>query len=59
MKINDKIEKMMWSIAFPGLGQLLNGQIVKGIFFMILELLINHYSQFKQYHNIQFYRKYS
>jgi len=45
MKINDKIEKMMWSIAFPGLGQLLNGQIVKGIFFMILELLINHYSR--------------
>lgn len=44
MKINDKIEKMMWSIAFPGLGQLLNGQIVKGIFFMILELLTNHYS---------------
>lgn len=58
MKINDKIEKMMWSIAFPGLGQLLNGQIVKGIFFdsrTVNKSLL----QFKQYHNIQFYRKYS
>ncbi|WP_265444498.1 hypothetical protein [Acetivibrio straminisolvens] len=44
MKMNDKIEKVLWSIAFPGLGQLLNGHIIKGIFFMILELIVNHCS---------------
>jgi hypothetical protein len=31
----------LWGIALPGFGQLLNGKYVKGIFFIILELLIN------------------
>lgn len=33
-----------WSVAIPGLGQLYNRQIIKGIFFIILEVLINNYS---------------
>ncbi|MGG3890959.1 hypothetical protein [Metabacillus fastidiosus] len=41
-----KLEALFWSIAFPGFGQLLNGHIIKGITFIILELLINVYSNF-------------
>ncbi|MFC0270648.1 hypothetical protein ACFFIX_04175 [Metabacillus herbersteinensis] len=41
-----KLEAVLWSIALPGFGQLLNGQIVKGIVFIILEFLINVFSQF-------------
>lgn len=35
------IEKILWSIAFPGFGQILNGEIIKGVIFIALELLIN------------------
>jgi hypothetical protein len=35
------VEKLLWSIAIPGFGQLLNGKYVKGITFIILEFLIN------------------
>ncbi len=35
------IEVVLWSIAFPGFGQLMNGKMVKGILFILLELLIN------------------
>lgn len=42
MKENEKcLEKILWSIAFPGLGQLLNGKLLKGLIFIALELLIN------------------
>ena len=34
-------EKLLWSIAIPRFGQLLNGKYVKGITFIILEFLIN------------------
>lgn len=34
-------EALLWSIAFPGLGQLRNGKPVKGILLILLELLIN------------------
>ena len=37
----NQIEKLLWSIALPGFGQLLNGKYVKGIAFLILEFLIN------------------
>ena len=37
----NQTEKLLWSIALPGFGQLLNGKYVKGIVFLILELLIN------------------
>lgn len=34
-------EAMLWSIAFPGLGQLRNGKLFKGVLLLVLELLIN------------------
>ncbi|MDR0137031.1 hypothetical protein RFW18_04680 [Metabacillus idriensis] len=43
-----KLEVLLWSIAFPGFGQLLNRQLIKGILFITLELLINTYSHFNQ-----------
>lgn len=36
-----KSEALMWSIALPGYGQILNGKIEKAIVFIFLELLIN------------------
>ena len=36
-----KIECLLWSIAFPGFGQILNGHLLKGVLFLALELIIN------------------
>ncbi|GGE32206.1 hypothetical protein GCM10011391_08590 [Pullulanibacillus camelliae] len=36
-----KFERLLWSIAFPGFGQLLNRHYIKGIIFILLEVLIN------------------
>ncbi|GGH73914.1 hypothetical protein JOD43_000167 [Pullulanibacillus pueri] len=41
-----KIERLLWSIAFPGFGQLLNHDYIKGIVFILLELLINTHGHF-------------
>lgn len=41
MKKQRPIEKAFWSVAFPGFGQLLNGKLIKGLFFVILEIIIN------------------
>lgn len=38
---SNELEKILWSIAFPGFGQFLNSKIIKGIVFIILEFLIN------------------
>ncbi|MCF3942116.1 hypothetical protein [Oceanobacillus alkalisoli] len=35
------LEKIFWSIALPGFGQLLNGKIVKGLIFITAEFIIN------------------
>lgn len=40
------VERLLWSIALPGFGQLLNGQILKGIIFIILEILVNVQANF-------------
>jgi hypothetical protein len=46
-KDKDKtLEVVLWSIAFPGFGQLLNKQITKGLVFIFLEILINVFSRF-------------
>ncbi|WP_019414541.1 hypothetical protein [Paenisporosarcina sp. TG20] len=47
MKKN-KIEILFWSIALPGFGQILNGQIIKGILFIGLEILVNFQANFNQ-----------
>ncbi|BBW97340.1 hypothetical protein ACPVTF_03625 [Geobacillus icigianus] len=42
------IEALLWSIALPGFGQLLNKKYVKGITMIFLELLINTQSRFNE-----------
>jgi hypothetical protein len=44
----DKVEAVLWSIALPGFGQLLNGHLLKGIIFIFLECIINVMSLFNQ-----------
>jgi len=46
MKRDRTIEVILWSIALPGFGQLLNKQVIKGIIFILLEVVINMYSHF-------------
>ncbi|WP_407269897.1 hypothetical protein [Radiobacillus sp. PE A8.2] len=41
-----KHEALLWSIALPGFGQILNGQFLKGIVFIFLEFLVNVQSNF-------------
>ncbi|UOQ95436.1 hypothetical protein MUO14_11185 [Halobacillus shinanisalinarum] len=42
----NSIEKLFWSIALPGFGQLLNGRYLKGILLVALEFLINVQANF-------------
>ncbi|WP_242068043.1 hypothetical protein [Priestia endophytica] len=42
------MEKVLWSIALPGFGQLLNGKFLKGLLLIGLELLINIQSNFNK-----------
>ena len=46
MKTLGKLEAVLWSIALPGFSQLLSGQIFKGTLFVLLEFVINMYSNF-------------
>lgn len=39
--MNYPIEKLLWSIAIPGFGQLLNGRYLKGLILIGLEFVIN------------------
>ncbi|MED1471665.1 hypothetical protein P4U62_25490 [Bacillus salipaludis] len=41
-------EALLWSIALPGFGQLLNGKYLKGIIFISLEFIINVLSHFNE-----------
>ncbi|MBM7693728.1 hypothetical protein JOC77_003172 [Peribacillus deserti] len=41
-------ERLIWSIALPGFGQLLNGKYLKGIVFILLEIIINVQSNFNE-----------
>jgi|SRR5690625_2011804 len=38
---NNKYEILLWSIALPGFGQLLNRKYIKGILLITLEVLVN------------------
>jgi hypothetical protein len=51
------MEKLLWSVAFPGLAQLLNKKYVKGIVFIFLEFLINVNSHFNQIIMLSFHGK--
>jgi hypothetical protein len=46
MKKLSKLEAVLWNVAFPGFSQLLMGQYVKGILFVILEFVMNVKSNF-------------
>ncbi|WP_066070869.1 hypothetical protein [Neobacillus soli] len=48
MNKTNKLEAILWSIAFPGFGQLLNGHLLKGVLFILLEFIINVNSLFNQ-----------
>jgi TM2 domain-containing membrane protein YozV len=43
-----KLEVVLWSIALPGFGQLLNRKYVKAILLIILEFLINVFGNFNR-----------
>lgn len=43
-----EIEKLLWSIAFPGFGQLLNQKYVKGILLITLEFIVNIQANFNE-----------
>lgn len=43
-----KLEMLLWSIAFPGFGQLLNKKYVKGILLIGLEFIVNVFANFNQ-----------
>jgi hypothetical protein len=51
----EQIERILWSIAFPGLGQLLNKKYIKGLLFVFLEFLINVNGNFNQIIILSFY----
>lgn len=46
--MRNPIEVLFWSIAFPGFGQFLNRKIIKGIIFILLEIIINIQSRFNE-----------
>ncbi|ALC81901.1 MULTISPECIES: hypothetical protein [Bacillus] len=41
-------EKLLWSIALPGFGQILNRKLIKGILFISLEFLVNIQANFNE-----------
>lgn len=41
-----RLEIILWSIAFPGFGQILNGHFIKGLSFIIIEVILNYNSRF-------------
>jgi len=41
IEMRSPAEMILWSIAFPGFGQILNGRLLKGFVFLGLEFLIN------------------
>ncbi|MCL6572412.1 MAG: hypothetical protein K6T88_12125 [Bacillus sp. (in: Bacteria)] len=48
MKKMSKLESVLWNIAFPGFSQLLMGKYIKGILFVVLEILVNVMGRFNQ-----------
>lgn len=55
MKKRDNIiESILWSIALPGFGQILNGQLIKGFLFIALEIVINVNANFNEVIRLSF-----
>lgn len=49
------MEKLLWSIALPGFGQLLNGKTIQGTLFILIEILINVQANLNQVLILSFY----
>ncbi|MFC7745904.1 hypothetical protein [Lentibacillus kimchii] len=47
-KNRTKLEALLWSVALPGFGQLMNHSYLKGFVFIFLELLINVMGNFNE-----------
>ncbi|HLR63723.1 MAG TPA: hypothetical protein VK097_15020 [Lentibacillus sp.] len=45
-KNKDKLEALLWSIALPGFGQLLNRRYFKGLLLIALEFIVNIFGNF-------------
>ncbi|WP_018130919.1 hypothetical protein [Effusibacillus pohliae] len=41
MRVDEPVETILWSVALPGFGQILNGKYLKGLLFIGLEFWIN------------------
>ncbi|ULT58375.1 hypothetical protein L1999_07590 [Neobacillus drentensis] len=48
MKKMSRLEAVLWNIAFPGFTQLLTGQYIKGVLFVVLEFIMNVNSHFNR-----------
>ncbi|MGG1680010.1 hypothetical protein ACIFOT_30470 [Neobacillus sp. NRS-1170] len=48
MKKMNKLESVLWNIAFPGFSQLLMGHYIKGLLLVVLEFVMNVNSHFNQ-----------
>ncbi|AIE59426.1 hypothetical protein [Bacillus methanolicus] len=46
MKRITRLEAVLWNIALPGFSQLLYGRFLKGLLFVVLEFIINFFSNF-------------
>ncbi len=44
----NRLEAVLWNIAFPGFSQLLMGHYIKGVLFVVLEFIMNVQSHFNQ-----------
>ncbi|MGP3608128.1 hypothetical protein [Anoxybacillus sp. UARK-01] len=51
------IERLLWSIALPGFGQLLNQKYLKGTIFILLEFIVNSQSRFNEAIRLSFLGK--
>lgn len=45
---NRKLEVLLWSVALPGFGQILNKKYLKGILLIFLEFLVNVQGNFNE-----------
>lgn len=46
MKKIGKLESILWNVALPGFSQLISGDFLKGLLFVLLEFIINMESNF-------------
>ncbi|MGJ7919651.1 hypothetical protein [Neobacillus sp. LXY-4] len=48
MKKQGKLEAILWNVAMPGFSQIISGQILKGLFLVISEMVINIMGNFNE-----------